>query len=281
VKRVRTRAELSAAVAALRDAGLRTALVPTMGALHEGHLSLVDLARQHADRVIVSVFVNPLQFGPAEDFERYPRDLERDAAMAETRGTDVLFTPETAELYPYGEPGVYVTAPALAERLCGAHRPGHFQGVLTVVAKLLNLASPAVAVFGEKDFQQLALIRRMVRDLDFRVEIVGAPTVREDDGLARSSRNVYLSAEGRRDAVLIPAALRAAQHAFAAGERSAERLVAAARDVLVQGKLLRVQYVELVAADSLDPVSTARPGDVLALAAFVGSTRLIDNHALA
>lgn len=281
MKRVRTRAELSAAVAALRDAGLRTALVPTMGALHEGHLSLVDLARQHADRVIVSVFVNPLQFGPAEDFERYPRDLERDAAMAETRGTDVLFTPETAELYPYGEPGVYVTAPALAERLCGAHRPGHFQGVLTVVAKLLNLASPAVAVFGEKDFQQLALIRRMVRDLDFRVEIVGAPTVREDDGLARSSRNVYLSAEGRRDAVLIPAALRAAQHAFAAGERSAERLVAAARDVLVQGKLLRVQYVELVAADSLDPVSTARPGDVLALSAFVGSTRLIDNHALA
>ena len=281
MKRLVSRAELRAAVDGFRLAGLRTALVPTMGALHEGHLALIDLARRRADRVVVSVFVNPLQFGPGEDFERYPRDLERDAALAETRGADVLFSPSTAELYPHGDPGVYVTAPTLSERLCGEFRPGHFQGVLTVVAKLFHLASPDVAVFGEKDFQQLALIRRMVRDLDFPVDVVGGPTVREADGLALSSRNVYLSAEERRDAALIPAALRAAQAAFAAGERSAARLIGAARDVLDTGATVQLQYIALVDAATLDPADPAKAGDVLAVAAFVGRTRLIDNHTLA
>lgn len=277
--RVATRAELQHALDAERGKGRRIGFVPTMGFLHEGHLSLIDMAGSAADCVVVSIFVNPLQFGPNEDLDRYPRDLERDAALAAGRGTHILFAPTVAEMVP-AEPAVIVDAPELSNRLCGAFRPGHFRGVLTIVAKLFNLVRPDVAVFGQKDFQQLTLIRRMVRDLMMPVEILAGPTVREPDGLALSSRNVYLSPGERADALRLSQALRLAQHAFAEGLRDAAELRARVYHHLSQGEAVRPQYVELVAADSLEPVATARPGDVLAIAAFVGQTRLIDNHVL-
>jgi pantoate--beta-alanine ligase len=280
VKRAATRAALDGALAPLRQAGRRIAFVPTMGALHDGHLSLIDRARDHGDVVVVSVFVNPLQFAPGEDFERYPRDLERDAGLAAGRGADLLFAPATAELYPDGDPAVFVTAPSLTDRLCGLFRPGHFDGVLTVVAKLFHLVRPDVAVFGQKDFQQLVLIRRMVHDLAFDVDIVAGPIVREADGLALSSRNAYLAQDERRDAALLSAALRDAQEAFDRGIRDAAALTADARARLETGAHVRPQYVALVAADTLDPVDEAGAGNVLAIAAHVGRTRLIDNHVL-
>ena len=265
------------AVGAARALGRRIGLVPTIGFLHEGHLRLFDVAREHSDFVVASVFVNPLQFGPAEDLAAYPRDLERDAGLAGERGVDLLFAPDPHEMYPHGDPGVYVSAPRMADRLCGAFRPGHFQGVLTVVAKLFHMAVPDLAVFGRKDFQQYVLIRRMVEDLNFPVDVLAAPIVRDTDGLALSSRNVYLSPEERREALLLPHALNEAQAGFAAGNDDAAELVTLARESLSRGALVRIQYVELVDPETLEPVLKARPGDVLALAAFVGSTRLIDN----
>lgn len=278
--RIGTRDELRSAVAGARGRGLRIAVVPTMGYLHEGHLSLIDEARARADFVVVTLFVNPLQFGPSEDLARYPRDLERDAALVKARGADVLFAPADEEMYPDGEPRVVVDAPALADRLCGAFRPGHFRGVLTVVAKLFHLTSPDVAVFGRKDFQQYVLIRRMVADLNLPIEVVAAPIVRDEDGLALSSRNVYLSPRERADALLLSRALREAQEAFTAGTGDAATLIARVRATLAAGSAVRVQYVEIVDPNDLYPVATARPGDVLALAAFVGRTRLIDNATL-
>ena len=280
MNRLTTRDELRDAVAEARGSGLRIALVPTMGYLHEGHLSLIDEARARADFVVVSLFVNPLQFGPSEDLARYPRDLERDAALAADRGADVLFAPADEEMYPDGEPGVIVDAPSLGERLCGAFRPGHFRGVLTVVAKLFHLAAPDVAIFGRKDFQQYVLIRRMAADLNFPIEVIAAPIVRDEDGLALSSRNVYLSPQERSDALLLSRALSEAQEAFTKGTSDAATLIARVRDTLETGRAVRVQYVEIVNPHDLYPVATARPGDVLALAAFVGSTRLIDNATL-
>lgn len=273
---VHTRSAVTEALAPHRAAGRRIALVPTMGGLHEGHLSLIDAARERADVVVLSLFVNPLQFGPGEDFDRYPRDLERDAALAGERGTDLLFAPSSAEMYPHGATGVYVTAPDLASHLCGAFRPGHFDGVLTVVAKLFHIAAPDVAVFGRKDFQQCVLIRRMAEDLDFGIEIVAAPIVRESDGLAMSSRNVYLSAAERADALRLSRGLRSAVDAFRAGQRDPAALVARVRDELHEGTV-RAEYIELVDARTLEPVEHASPGDVLALAGWVGKTRLIDN----
>jgi pantoate--beta-alanine ligase len=288
MRTVTTREELRAAVAAARAGGARIALVPTMGYLHEGHLSLVDAARAAADFVVLSIFVNPLQFGAGEDLERYPRDLRRDAALAAARGVDLVFAPAVEEMYPAGEPRVTLSPGRMAERLCGATRPGHFAGVLTVVAKLFLLAQPDVAVFGRKDFQQAVLIRTMVRDLDFPLDVVVAPTVREADGLALSSRNVYLGAQERRSATALSRALAAAQAAFARGEQEPARLLAAARAVLSADSRVQVQYLELVAPDTLEPVTgvgagarAARADDVLAVAAFVGPTRLIDNVALA
>ncbi len=283
MKTVTTRAELRAAVAAARARGARIGLVPTMGYLHEGHLALVDSARAvvGADGfVVMSVFVNPLQFGAGEDLERYPRDLPRDAKLAAQRGVDLLFAPTTEQRYPAGEPQVQVVPGAMADRLCGAFRPGHFQGVLTVVAKLFNLVQPDVAVFGRKDFQQAVLIRRMVRDLDFPIEIVAAPTVRERDGLALSSRNVYLSPPDQQAALALSRALGAARAAFAAGQHDAARLLEAARGVLAAEPRVRVQYLELVDPETLEPVERADARSVLALAAHVGATRLIDNMAL-
>jgi pantoate--beta-alanine ligase len=273
-------APLRDALAELRAAGARIGFVPTMGSLHEGHLALCDVARATCDTVVMSIFVNPLQFGPGEDLDRYPRDLERDHELAAARAVDVLFAPGTAEMYPRGAPALRLVAPGMTERLCGAFRPGHFEGVLTVVAKLFNIIGPDVAVFGRKDLQQAALIRRMVADLDMPVRIEVAPIVREADGLAMSSRNVYLGPADRRAARSLSRSLYAAQAAFAAGERDPATLVAAAREILEAEPGVSVQYVELVDPETLDTPDRARAGDAVAVAAYAGATRLIDNHLL-
>jgi pantoate--beta-alanine ligase len=280
MKLVRTRAEVRAATAAARERGHRVGLVPTMGYLHEGHLSLVDRARERAGCVAMSIFVNPLQFGPAEDLDRYPRDLERDLALAEGRGVDLVFAPSAAEMYPGGEPLVSVVAdPSLENRLCGAARPGHFRGVLTVVAKLFGIFTPDLAVFGQKDLQQALLIRRMAADLDMPVELDVAPIVREADGLALSSRNVYLSPEERARALSLHRAVEATRSLFASGETDGSALRDAAWSALaVPG--VEVEYAEVVDPATLAPVERALPGAVCAVAARVGKTRLIDNGIL-
>ena len=274
---------LVAAIPELRDwvrgrraAGERIALVPTMGALHEGHLALVDEARRRADRVVLSLFVNPLQFGPSEDLTRYPRDLEGDRARAAGRGVELLFAPEVAAMYPSGSEVRVVPGPT-AERWEGAARPGHFAGVLTVVAKLFHLVEPDVACFGRKDMQQVVLVRQMVRDLDWPLELVVVPTVRESDGLALSSRNRYLSEEQRRDALGLSRALRAAHDAWRDGERRAERIEGRMREVLAMSPGIRPEYIALTEPETLAPVDVVDGGTVIALAARVGATRLIDN----
>lgn len=251
-------------------------LVPTMGFLHEGHLALVDRARELTPFVVMSIFVNPTQFGPGEDFEGYPRDVEKDVELAERRGVELLFAPSTSEVYPAGATAVTVVPGAAAGRLCGASRPGHFEGVLTVVAKLFGMAQPDVAVFGQKDYQQVTLVRQMARDLDMPVRIEVAPVVREADGLALSSRNVYLSGAQRGRAVSLSAGLFAARSAFEGGELDGERLGARAREVMVRAGVAP-EYIELVDPDTLEPLMEARAGAVLAVAARVGETRLIDN----
>jgi pantoate--beta-alanine ligase len=276
---VKAIAELRAVVAAARAAGADVSLVPTMGFLHEGHLRLVDEARRRSRFVVMSIFVNPLQFGPTEDLARYPRDLAGDAAKADSRGVDVLFIPALAEMYAATRI-VSVHAEGLDRRWEGEVRPGHFAGVLTVVAKLFNIVQPDVAVFGLKDFQQVALVRAMVRDLDFPVRIVAAPTVREPDGLAMSSRNSYLSPGERRSALALPRALRAAAERFAAGERDGAALERAGRAVLAAESGVQVDYFALVDAERLEPLPVAADGAVLLVAARVGGTRLIDNLVL-
>ena len=280
MKRILTRAAMRGEAAAARAAGRRIGLVPTMGALHEGHLRLVDRARELCDDVVLSIFVNPLQFGPAEDFARYPRDLEADAALAEKRGANLLFAPERAEMVPEQGSGVLVTAPALADRLCGRFRPGHFDGVLTIVAKLFNVVTPDIAVFGQKDYQQTVLIRRMVQDLEFPVRIDVAPTVRDPDGLALSSRNAYLSDAERAQALGLQRALQTVQKDFERGVTDTAQLLRSARAGLAQGGGIEVQYLEIVEPDALEPAPRAQAGSVVAVAAFVGGTRLIDNHIL-
>jgi len=258
---------------------LKVALVPTMGALHEGHLSLIQLARRHADRVVASVFVNPVQFDWADDFARYPRDLEKDGALLAGAGADVLFAPDVSEIYPPGSQ-TFVTVEQLSQPLCGAHRPGHFRGVATVVCKLLTIVRPDVAVFGEKDFQQLALIRRMVEDLYLDVDIIGAPIVREADGLAMSSRNRHLDAADRVAARCLAAALDAADASVVAGARDAGAILSAASAAIAGEPRARVDYVSLVDPDTLAPVTTVDERALLALAVWIGSTRLIDNRLL-
>ena len=262
---------------AARTAGRRLAFVPTMGALHEGHLSLVDRARERADRVALSIFVNPLQFGPEEDFARYPRDLARDRALAAARGVDALFAPAPDEMYP-AEPLVRLAPGAMAEAFEGAVRPGHFAGVLTVVAKLFHAVEPDVAVFGRKDFQQAMLVRRMVTDLDFPLQVDVAPTVRELDGLALSSRNAYLKGDERRSAQALSRALRAVEQAWRAGQADAAALVRRGLEVLrVPG--VAPDYLALV-DDALRPVERADARTVVITAARVGRTRLLDNAVL-
>ena len=269
-------AELRSALRDARAAGKRIAFVPTMGFLHDGHLALVDEARARADLVVMSIFVNPLQFGPTEDFARYPRDAGGDAAKAGARGVDLLFLPETDEMYPRPR-AVEVTPVQLASRWEGAVRPGHFAGVLTVVAKLFNIVQPDVAIFGQKDVQQATLVRAMVRDLDFPVEVVVSPTVREADGLALSSRNSYLSADDRRRALVLSRALRAVQRAYDDGERAAAALDWLGRGVLSEEPDVRLDYLAIMDPDTLEPADQAREGTIVALAARVGQTRLIDN----
>jgi pantoate--beta-alanine ligase len=259
-----------------RRLGRRIGLVPTMGALHEGHLTLLDHAREASDLVVLTVFVNPLQFGPHEDFQRYPRDLDRDRALAAGRGATMIFTPSVTTMYPPGSETRVVPGPT-ADRWEGAMRPGHFVGVLTVVAKLFNLVQPDVAVFGQKDIQQATLIRHMVSDLNFPLRLIVAPTVREEDGLALSSRNAYLDPGDRRQAVALSRALRAADRLWHAGERDAATL---ARHMMEQFRMfpaVTVDYIAVVDPDHLDPVETAAHGTIVAVAGRVGPTRLIDN----
>jgi pantoate--beta-alanine ligase len=273
-----TVAELREQIGVLRRRGQSIGFVPTMGWLHEGHATLIRASVGRCGATVVSIFVNPTQFGPREDFSAYPRDLERDMAMCEEAGVDIVFAPEASEVYPEGfetnvEPG------PLADVLCGPYRPGHFRGVATVVAKLFNMVQPDVAFFGQKDYQQAAIIRRMVLDLNMPMEVVALPTVREPDGLAMSSRNARLDADARRRAACLSRGLFAAKAAFDAGERKAEGLLAAAR--VEMGEADSVQYLELADAETLQPVGAVadRPA-VLAVAAFVGGVRLIDNVVL-
>jgi pantoate--beta-alanine ligase len=276
MKIVATAGEAHAHVA---GSGRRRVLVPTMGALHRGHLELLRIGREAAGadgELAVSIYVNPLQFEPGADFERYPRPEEEDERLCREAGVDLLFRPRADEMY-FADRSVTVEEHSLSQTLCGASRPGHFRGVCTVVTKLFHLLEPAAAVFGEKDFQQLAIICRLVRDLNFRVEIIAAPTVREEDGLACSSRNVYLNADERQQAPVLRAALLEAAELARGGESSAERLVRHVRERISSTSLARIDYVELVNATTLQPVEHATSDCVIAVAVFFGRTRLIDN----
>lgn len=277
---VTTAAEVRAAVARLAREGRRLALVPTMGFLHEGHLSLMREGARRADVVAASIFVNPSQFGPNEDLSRYPRDMPGDAAKCARAGVSLLYAPAPAEVYPQGYQ-TWVEVASLSQGLCGAARPGHFRGVATVVTKLLALFRPAVALFGEKDYQQLQVIRRLNADLDLGADVVGMPIVREADGLAMSSRNAYLSADERQRALSLQRGLRAARTLAAGGTAPASALLGAVRAELVASGA-REDYVALVDAHTLEPLSGLAPGREarLLVAAFVGATRLIDNVAL-
>ncbi len=277
---VRDPADLRARVEDLRRDGRRIAVVPTMGALHEGHLALLRAARKRADIVILTIFVNPTQFGPNEDLAKYPRDEAGDIEKARTCGIDLAFCPDAAAMYPPGAQ-TFVEVRELQKPMCGASRPGHFTGVATIVTKLFHITKPHLAVFGEKDFQQLAIIRRMVRDLDFGIEILGMPILREADGLALSSRNAYLSADQRRAALSLSKGLAAAEAAFKAGERDVTALLAAARAPIDAESIMRIDYLELRDADELTTIDTVARRSVLAVAAFAGTTRLIDNRVLA
>jgi pantoate--beta-alanine ligase len=254
----------------------RIGFVPTMGYLHEGHLRLVRAARRQSDFVVVSIFVNPIQFGPKEDFRRYPRDFGHDRRLLESAGADFIFYPEVTEMYPEGF-ATFVDVERLGEGLCGKSRPGHFRGVTTVVAKLFNVVLPDVAVFGAKDAQQAFVIRRMTRDLNFRTRIVILPTAREKDGLAMSSRNVYLTPEQRAEAPVLHRSLVLAKRLIGQGERNATKVKATMRRMILRESSGRIDYVEMVDTDELRPVRTIQGETLIALAVFFGKTRLIDN----
>jgi pantoate--beta-alanine ligase len=277
IERVR---ELQAWSDGLRAQGRRIALVPTMGALHEGHLSLVRVGLARADRVVASIFVNPTQFGPGEDYAIYPRDLAGDCEKLRRAGCDLVFAPPVSELYPQGWSTWVEVEGGLGQGLCGRARPGHFRGVTTVVARLFNAAKPHVAVFGEKDYQQVAVIRRMARDLLWDLEVVSAPTVREADGVAMSSRNQNLTDPERDQARALNAALGDARALLRSGERDAARLIEAARQRLADAHLARVDYVELVDPDTLEPLEKVESSAVMALAVQFSKARLIDNALL-
>jgi pantoate--beta-alanine ligase len=277
MKSVGTIDEMRHVIAGARAKGKSIAFVPTMGALHEGHLTLVDEAKRVADSVVMSVFVNPLQFGPSEDFDRYPRTLDDDANLASKRGVDFLFTPTREDMYPEHAPVVIVHPGSIGKEWEGAVRPHHFEGVLTVVAKLFHIVMPDVAVFGQKDLQQAAVVKAMVRDLNFPVGILVAPTVREPDGLAMSSRNRYLSAKDRELALILSKALFAMRDAFGRGERRASALEATGWRMLERVAGLTPRYLAAVNADTFQRVNNVRHGDAAVGAVRVGETRLIDN----
>ena len=269
-------AEVTAVSKEAHRAGKRVGFVPTMGALHEGHLSLVRTARAQSDVVIASVFVNPKQFGPNEDFSRYPRDPERDSAMLAAEKTDYLFLPSVEEMYPPGET-TWVTVEGITDKLDGRSRPGHFRGVTTVVAKLFNIVQPDFAFFGQKDAAQVAIVSKMVRDLNFDARIVVCPIVREADGLAMSSRNAYLTPEQRKRATVLSRALMRVQSLVDRGEASSARLMVAGTQVMAEEPAVKLEYFEIVDRETLDPVSDVSRGALIAVAASVGTTRLIDN----
>ena len=262
-----------------RQAGKRVAFVPTMGFLHQGHLSLLEEGRRRGDLLVLSIFVNPTQFGQGEDFEQYPRNLEQDRALAEQAAVDILFAPDAQQMYPPGYAS-FVAVERLSEPLCGASRPGHFRGVCTVVNKLFNIVQPRVALFGCKDFQQLAVIRRMVLDLNLPVEVVGMPIVRESDGLALSSRNVYLTPEQRRQGLVLSAVLRQTAERARGGERDARTLLAAARRRIEALSEARIDYIQICHQSTLVEVESVDEDAVMLLAVYFGQTRLIDNSTL-
>lgn len=276
MKVLQTIDEMHVACREQRRTGKRLGLVPTMGALHAGHLALVRAARASCDVVAVSIFVNPLQFGPREDFSRYPRDLETDRALLNQERVDLVFTPSAEEMYGRDR-STYVRVEGLSERLCGRSRPGHFRGVTTVVAKLFHIIEPDVAFFGQKDAAQAAIIRRMVRDLNFDIQIVVSPIVREPDGLALSSRNAYLTPQQRKQALVLYRALMRLQTLADRGERRAAELIRAGEELIREEPGAKLEYLEVVNPDTLEPLADVSGGALVAVAALFGNTRLIDN----
>jgi pantoate--beta-alanine ligase len=275
--------EICLSIAEIRSAltqAHEVALVPTMGALHAGHLSLVRAAKSQSRLVAASIFVNPTQFGPNEDFSRYPRSFERDCEMLDKEGVDIVFAPTVEEMYPVGS-DTWVSVEALSEKLDGRSRPGHFRGVSTVVSKLFHVVQPDKAFFGQKDAAQLAIIRRMVRDLNMQIEVIGCPIVREPDGLAMSSRNAYLNSQQRQSALVLSRALHRIRDKFAEGESDSAVLIAVGKDTLAQEPGASLDYLEIVDPDSLDAMPAISHTALVAVAAYVGSTRLIDNVLLA
>ncbi len=275
--------EARAACRDARESRQRLGLVPTMGALHEGHLSLVRAAKAQCDAVAVSIFVNPTQFGPKEDLAKYPRPFDRDCRLLEKEGVEILFAPAVEEIYPNSNPNAEVTwvlVKGLSEKLDGRSRPGHFRGVTTIVSKLFHILEPNTAFFGQKDAAQLAVIRRMVRDLNFPVEIVACPIVREPDGLALSSRNAYLNPAERVRALVLQRSLQRVRQEFQAGTKIAARLISAAKEVFAREPQVVLDYFEIVNPETLDPVERISQGTLVAVAAYIGTTRLIDNAVL-
>lgn len=272
-----TIAEVRAQVAAWKKEGLTVGLVPTMGYLHEGHASLVDEAVRQCDRVVASVFVNPTQFGPNEDLEDYPRDFDRDKALLEEHGCHLVFHPSVEEMYPEGAATYVEIHSDMPKQLCGKTRPIHFRGVCTVVSKLFNIVTPDKAFFGQKDAQQLAILRRMVRDLSYGIQLVGCPIVREADGLAKSSRNTYLNPQERQAALVLSQAVKLGQELVAQGERDAAKLVAAMSAHIAAQPLACIDYVEAVDGVTMEPVETLQGTVLVAMAVYIGKTRLIDN----
>lgn len=275
MKVVRTIREMQRLATQMRARG-KLGFVPTMGALHQGHLELVRVAQQRCDGVVVSIFVNPMQFGPKEDYQRYPRDFARDRKLLREIGVDVIFYPDVREMYPENY-STYVEVEGLTQHLCGKSRPGHFRGVATVVAKLFNIVKPHIAVFGQKDAQQAFVIKRMVRDLNFDIEIVVVPTVREPDGLAMSSRNSYLTPDERQQAVVLYKALRHAEQLIKDGERDARKVKRAMRRIIQNSSSGRIDYIEIVDTDYLKPIQLIKNEILIALAVYFGKARLIDN----
>jgi pantoate--beta-alanine ligase len=271
--------EMRAACRAVRRSSQSLGLVPTMGALHAGHIALVRVARAHCDLVAASIFVNPTQFGPNEDFAKYPRTFEQDCALLEGEGVALVFAPQPEKMYPAGA-STFVEVGGVGDRLDGASRPGHFRGVATIVAKLFHIVGPDKAFFGQKDAAQVAVLRSMVRDLNFDLELVVCPTVREPDGLALSSRNRYLSASNRARALVLSRALDLIAASYRAGQKDVARLLEAGRGVMATEPEVRIDYFAIVDADTLLPLTEAKPGALVAIAAHVGSTRLIDNTVL-
>ena len=277
MKIVHTVAEVREAVKAWRKEGLSVGLVPTMGYLHEGHKSLIDRAVAENDKVVVSVFVNPMQFGPTEDLERYPRDMNRDSALCEAAGAALIFNPEPSEMYA-GDFSSFIDMTTLTGGLCGKTRPIHFRGVCTVVGKLFNIVQPDKAYFGQKDAQQLAVIRHMVNDLNFNLEIVGCPIIREDDGLAKSSRNTYLNEAERQAALILSKSLEKGREMIEAGERDSAVIKNAIMEMISTEPLAKIDYVEIVDWNNLEPVDRIEGPVLNAIAVYIGKTRLIDNH---